>query len=116
MLDALKQSPEAGHLVREARKYLRGVKGTLVQKKKLDAEKFRAKAAAALGTGGGVEGYPGGSIGGGGGANGRGYGGDNDGLPPVSVFEPHRSRVALSQQQMQMQMHTPTQGGQRMQY
>ncbi|KAF2151485.1 hypothetical protein K461DRAFT_228333 [Myriangium duriaei CBS 260.36] len=41
MLDALKQSPEAGHLVREARKYLTGVKGTLVQKKKVEEEKRR---------------------------------------------------------------------------
>ncbi|KAF4550351.1 Chromatin remodeling factor mit1-like protein [Elsinoe fawcettii] len=41
MLDALKQSPEQGPLVREARKYLTGVKGTLVQKKKLEEEKRR---------------------------------------------------------------------------
>lgn len=51
MLLALKQSPEAGHLVREARKYLTGVKGTIVQKKKLDLEKAKAKAAAAAMTG-----------------------------------------------------------------
>lgn len=37
MLVALKQSPEAGHLVKEASRYLKGVKGTLVQKKKRDA-------------------------------------------------------------------------------
>ena len=34
MLAALKESPEAGHLVQQARKDLTGVKGTLVQKKK----------------------------------------------------------------------------------
>ncbi|KAG8625334.1 hypothetical protein KVT40_007085 [Elsinoe batatas] len=45
MLDALKQSPEQGPLVREARKYLTGVKGTLVQKKKLEEEKRRKEVA-----------------------------------------------------------------------
>jgi len=39
MLIALKESPEAGHLVKEAKKYLAGVKGTLVQKKKFEMEK-----------------------------------------------------------------------------
>lgn len=42
MLAALKQSPEAGNLVRAATKYLTGVKGTLVQKKKQDEERRRA--------------------------------------------------------------------------
>ena len=42
MLAALKQSSESGELVKEARRYLVGVKGTLVQKKKKDLEKARA--------------------------------------------------------------------------
>lgn len=41
MLVALSESTEAGHLVKEAKKYLRGVKGTLVQKKKQEAEKLK---------------------------------------------------------------------------
>lgn len=49
MLAALKQSPEPGHLVREARKYLTGLKGTLVQKKKIDMEKAKARVQAAQG-------------------------------------------------------------------
>ncbi|KAF2036763.1 hypothetical protein EK21DRAFT_106074 [Setomelanomma holmii] len=44
MLEALKNSPEKKELVDAAMKYLRGVKGTLVQQKKRDRE----KAAAAL--------------------------------------------------------------------
>ena len=47
MLAALKESPEAGHLVKEARKYLTGVKGTLVQKKKVELEKRRREEEAA---------------------------------------------------------------------
>ncbi|GAM91012.1 hypothetical protein ANO11243_090590 [Dothideomycetidae sp. 11243] len=43
MLAALKQSPEAGHLVKEARKYLTGVKGTLVQKKKQEEDRRHAE-------------------------------------------------------------------------
>ncbi|KAF2840017.1 hypothetical protein M501DRAFT_991062 [Patellaria atrata CBS 101060] len=39
MIQALKHSPEPRHMVESAVKYLRGVKGTLVQKKKRDAEK-----------------------------------------------------------------------------
>ncbi|ORY14692.1 PHD/FYVE-zinc-finger like domain-domain-containing protein [Clohesyomyces aquaticus] len=39
MLEALKNSPEKKELVDAAMKYLRGVKGTLVQKKKKDREK-----------------------------------------------------------------------------
>lgn len=48
MLEALKNSPEKKELVDAALKYLRGVKGTLVQQKKRDRE----KAAVAKGTGG----------------------------------------------------------------
>ncbi|PNS19140.1 hypothetical protein CAC42_1876 [Sphaceloma murrayae] len=50
MLDALKQSPEAGHLVKEARKYLTGVKGTLVQKKKMEEEKRQRERSGRMGT------------------------------------------------------------------
>lgn len=39
MLEALRNSPEEKHLVQLAMKYLRGVKGTLVQTKKLKAQK-----------------------------------------------------------------------------
>jgi len=39
MLEALKNSPEKKELVDAAMKYLRGVKGTLVQQKKRDREK-----------------------------------------------------------------------------
>ena len=46
MLRAVRDSPEAGHLKKEALKYLTGLKGTLVQKKKRDAEKAQALAAA----------------------------------------------------------------------
>jgi len=49
MLAALKESPESGHLVKEARKYLTGVKGTLVQKKKIDMEKRKREEDARLG-------------------------------------------------------------------
>lgn len=41
MLAAIKKSPEAGHLKSAALKYLTGVKGTLVQKKKRDLERAR---------------------------------------------------------------------------
>lgn len=41
MIAAIKESPEAGHLKSAALKYLTGVKGTLVQKKKRDLEKAR---------------------------------------------------------------------------
>lgn len=47
MLDALKRSPENKELVDLAVKYLRGVKGTLVQQKKRDREKASALARAA---------------------------------------------------------------------
>jgi hypothetical protein len=45
MLAALKQSPESRQLVDLAKKYLTGVKGTLVQHKKLKAEKAAQLAA-----------------------------------------------------------------------
>ncbi|KAF2493171.1 hypothetical protein BU16DRAFT_528502 [Lophium mytilinum] len=44
MLEALKNSTESRELVENAAKYLRGVKGTLVQKKKRDREKAQEKA------------------------------------------------------------------------
>ena len=47
MLEALKYSSEPRHLVEAATKYLRGVKGHLVQKKKRDMEKAAAAAASA---------------------------------------------------------------------
>lgn len=48
MIQAVKSSTEAGHLKAEALKYLTGLKGTLVQKKKKKAEeKQQAKAGAA---------------------------------------------------------------------
>ena len=40
MLNALRQSAEPRHLVQEASRYLQGVKGTLVQAKKIKAEKL----------------------------------------------------------------------------
>lgn len=43
MIEALKQSAEPKHLVEAAMKYLRGVKGTLVQHKKQVKEKAAAK-------------------------------------------------------------------------
>ncbi|KAK8218475.1 PHD/FYVE-zinc-finger like domain-containing protein [Phyllosticta capitalensis] len=54
MLNALKHSPEPRHIVEAATKYLRGVKGTLVQKKKQQAEKRAALAqnASAINTNG----------------------------------------------------------------
>lgn len=42
MLDALKYSNEPEHLVTEARRYLRGLKGNLVQLKKKKEEKEHA--------------------------------------------------------------------------
>lgn len=42
MLDALKSSNEPEHLVAEAKKYLRGLKGNLVQDKKQRALKMQA--------------------------------------------------------------------------
>jgi chromodomain-helicase-DNA-binding protein 4 len=47
MILAVKSSSEPGHLKQETMKYLKGVKGTLVQKKKKEAERK-----ATLGTGG----------------------------------------------------------------
>lgn len=47
MLDAVRHSSEAGLMKKEALKYLTGVKGTLVQKKKREAEKAAEKAAVA---------------------------------------------------------------------
>jgi len=47
MIAAVRESPEAGHLKKEALKYLTGLKGTLVQKKKRAAEAAQAIAAAA---------------------------------------------------------------------
>lgn len=44
MIEALKNSPEKRELVEAAMKYLRGVKGTLVQQKKRDREKAMAAA------------------------------------------------------------------------
>jgi hypothetical protein len=44
MLESLKSSPEKRELVDAAMKYLRGVKGTLVQQKKRDREKAMAAA------------------------------------------------------------------------
>lgn len=44
MLEALKNSPEKKELVDAAMKYLRGVKGTLVQQKKRNREKAQAQA------------------------------------------------------------------------
>jgi chromodomain-helicase-DNA-binding protein 4 len=49
MLRALKSSGEEKGLVDAAMKYLRGVKGTLVQQKKKDREKAQAKKAAEMG-------------------------------------------------------------------
>lgn len=49
MIAAAKQSTEAGHLKKEALKYLRGLKGALVQKKKKDAERAQILATAASG-------------------------------------------------------------------
>ena len=47
MLDALKYSNEPEHLVSEARRYLRGVKGHLVQmKKQKEAKEHAAREAA----------------------------------------------------------------------
>jgi len=47
MLNALKQSTESRQLVDLAKKYLSGVKGTLIQGKKIKAEQAAARAAAA---------------------------------------------------------------------
>jgi hypothetical protein len=44
MLEALKNSPEKKELVDAAMKYLRGVKGTLVQQKKRDRDKAMQQA------------------------------------------------------------------------
>lgn len=49
MLAALAQSPEASHLVSKAKKYVKGVKGTLVQKKKALEAKRKADEATASG-------------------------------------------------------------------
>lgn len=57
MLLALKESPESGTLVKEARRYLTGVKGTLVQKKKMEMES--RKQAEAARSGGGNHAYNG---------------------------------------------------------
>lgn len=46
MLEALKQSNEPEHLVTEARRYLRGLKGNLVQmKKQAEAKRHAAREA-----------------------------------------------------------------------
>ena len=42
MLESLKYSNEPEHLVAEAKRYLRGLKGNLVQMKKLKEEKVNA--------------------------------------------------------------------------
>ena len=47
MLEALKQSGEPRHLVQLATRYLQGVKGTLAQQKRINAEKAAERAAAA---------------------------------------------------------------------
>lgn len=44
MIQAVKLSTEPGHLKQEAIKYLKGLKGALVQKKKKEAEKKAANA------------------------------------------------------------------------
>lgn len=44
MIQAVKSSSEAGHLKAETMKYLTGLKGTLVQKKKKEAERKAALA------------------------------------------------------------------------
>jgi hypothetical protein len=47
MLDALKYSNEPEHLVKEANRYLRGLKGSLVQlKKQKEAKELAAREAA----------------------------------------------------------------------
>lgn len=56
MLAALKQSPESRHIVDEARRYLSGVKGTLVQSKKQRSEKAAGLARAAAGNVNGTNG------------------------------------------------------------
>jgi len=53
MLAALKQSTESRQLVELAKKYLQGVRGTLVQAKKLKAEKAVQRTALALQIAGG---------------------------------------------------------------
>lgn len=47
MIKAVRESTEPGHLKKEAIRYLTGVKGTLVQKKKREAEREAEKAKAA---------------------------------------------------------------------
>lgn len=48
MLEALKYSNEPEHLVNEARRYLRGLKGSLVQLKKKKEEQLQAQREAAF--------------------------------------------------------------------
>lgn len=48
MLEALKYSNEPEHLVNEARRYLRGLKGSLVQLKKKREEQLQAQREAAF--------------------------------------------------------------------
>ena len=48
MLEALRNSNEPEHLVTEARRYLRGLKGNLVQLKKQKEAKFHAAREAQL--------------------------------------------------------------------
>lgn len=56
MLAALKQSTESRQLVELAKKYLQGVRGTLVQAKKLKAEKAAQRVALAQQIAGGIVG------------------------------------------------------------
>lgn len=51
MLESLKQSNEPHHLVKEASRYLRGVKGSLVQQKKLKAANAALANGSAVGAG-----------------------------------------------------------------
>jgi len=75
MLAALRQSTESRQLVELARKYLQGVKGTLVQAKKLKAEKTAQRTALAQ------------QLVGGSGATG-----------PVTMEQVRRQALALAQQ------------------
>jgi len=75
MLAALRQSTESRQLVELARKYLQGVKGTLVQAKKLKAEKTAQRTALAQ------------QLVGGSGATG-----------PASMDQVRRQELALAQQ------------------
>lgn len=92
MLEALKNSPEKKELVDAAVKYLRGVKGTLVQQKKRDREKAAA-AKAENGSG------PGASVGAGRpmvNMMGMMNGGDAPGAAPPSFVSPYGADMPAS--------------------